>query len=153
MVKTLLRFTNIILAALLAGTSFGIWMGLDPSRYAPSTYLEQQNHLVASLNTLMVSLVVAATIVSAVTAYLHRQDKMVFASYVVAAASFGLCLLISRFGNLPIQEEMLQWTVETMTSNWTVMRDQWWSYHIARTVAELVGLVMVTWAGLQSRTS
>lgn len=42
MTVTFIRFVNLILAALLAGTNFGIWMGFNPSNYSPSTYLEQQ---------------------------------------------------------------------------------------------------------------
>jgi hypothetical protein len=38
----IVRFLNIILATLLAGVSFGIWIGFNPSDLSPSTYLEQQ---------------------------------------------------------------------------------------------------------------
>jgi hypothetical protein len=44
-----IRFVNIILAALLAGTSFGIWIGLNPKSYSPTTYIEQRKNLVSSL--------------------------------------------------------------------------------------------------------
>ncbi|MBK7871269.1 MAG: hypothetical protein IPJ74_11625 [Saprospiraceae bacterium] len=78
MSTSIIRFANIILAALLAGTSFGIWIGFNPKNYSYSTYLEQQQNLVLSLNTLMVSLVVIATFVTLVSAYLQRKNKRKF---------------------------------------------------------------------------
>jgi Na+/H+-dicarboxylate symporter len=149
MTTSLIRFTNIVIAALLAGTSFGIWVGLNPSNYSPTTYIEQQNQLVLSLNTLMVTLVIIATLVTVVSAYLQRRNRIVFITLLFAAVSFASCILISRFGNLPIQKEMLTWNANSLPGNWTMMRDQWWSFHILRTVAELVALALVAWASIQ----
>lgn len=153
MILALVRFTNIMLAALLAGTSFGIWIGFNPVNYSPSTYLAQQENLVLSLNTLMVSLVIAATLVTLLSAWLHRQNRVQLIILIVAAISFASCLLISRFGNLPIQNEMLTWTLDSLPENWTSMRNDWWYYHIMRTIAELIALVLVTWASTQAKPS
>lgn len=145
MTLTFIRFTNLILAALLAGTSFGIWMGLNPNNYSPATYLEQQQQLVQSLNTLMVSLVIAATIVTITSAFLQHNNKTVFITLLIASAFFASCIFISRFGNLPIQTEMLNWKIDTLPENWTSFRDKWWTFHIMRTVAELIALTLVAW--------
>ena len=142
---TLIRFVNLILAALLAGTSFGIWMGLNPDNYSPATYLEQQQQLVQSLNTLMVSLVIAATIVTIISAYLQRGNKTVFITLLIASLFFASCIFISKFGNLPIQKEMLNWKANSLPDNWTLLRDKWWKLHITRTVAELIALALVVW--------
>jgi hypothetical protein len=139
----LIRFFNIILAALLAGTSFGIWMGFNPTNYSAPTYVEQQQHLILSLNTLMVSLVIFATILTLVSAYLQRNNKTIFITLLLAAAFFASCIFISRLGNLPIQQEMLSWNAQSLPVNWTMLRDKWWSFHILRTVAELIALALV----------
>lgn len=151
MVTTIVRFINIILAALLAGTSFGIWMGFNPSNYSPSTYIEQQQNLVGSLNALMVSLVISATLVTLISAFLQRKNKAVFITLLFAAAFFASCIFISRFGNLPIQKEMLTWNAASLPENWTSLRDKWWSFHIIRTIAELIALVLVSWTSVQKR--
>jgi hypothetical protein len=57
MTTSIIRFLNIIIAALLAGTSFGIWMGFNPLNLSPSTYIEQQQNMIRALNTLMIILV------------------------------------------------------------------------------------------------
>ncbi len=148
-----IRFVNIILAALLAGSSFGILVGFNPMHYSASTYIEQQKNLVLSLNTLMVSLVIIATLVTIVSTFIQRRNKTIFITLLVAAAFFASCIFISRFGNLPIQNEMLTWNANSIPENWTMFREKWWSFHIMRTVAELIALVLVTWASVQKSTN
>lgn len=151
MTTTFLRFINLILAALLAGTSFGIWMGLNPNNYSPATYLEQQHQLVQSLNTLMVSLVIAATIITIISAFLQRKNKTVFIILLIASVCFASCIFISKFGNLPIQTEMLNWKTDSLPDNWISLRDKWWKFHIGRTIVELIALALVSW--ISSKTA
>ena len=149
MITSIIRFTNIILVALLAGTSFGIWMGLNPINYSVSTYLEQQQHLVSSLQNLLVTLVVIATLVTIASAFLQRQNKPVFIALLFAAGFLVSCIIITRFGNLPIQKEMLTWNANSFPENWTMLRDKWWNFHIMRTITELIALVLVAWTSVQ----
>lgn len=152
----ILRFANLLLVALLAGTSFGIWAGLNPMGYSPATYLEQQQHLVSSLNTLMVAMVILAMLTTIAAAFLQKRDKPVFYTLLVAALFLFSCIVISRIGNLPIQQEMLGWKVDSMPKNWTVLRDKWWEFHVLRTVVELIALVLIVWTntfGVRDRTN
>ncbi len=152
MVLPLIRFFNIIFAALLAGASFGIWLGFNPSGYSAATYVEQQQNLVHSLNSLMIALVVAATLITLISAYLQRNNKTDFVTLLLAAGMFISCIVITRFGNVPIQTEMLQWTTNSLPENWTMLRDRWWSLHMMRTVVELIALILVTWTVVHPKT-
>lgn len=149
MVTSIIRFVNIILVALLAGTSFGIWMGFNPMNYSVSTYIEQQQHLVLSLQTLLVSLVITATLVTFASAFLQRKNRNVFIALIFAALFLLACIIITRLGNLPVQKEMLTWKVNSIPENWTTLRDKWWSFHIMRTIAELIALALIAWTSIQ----
>ena len=149
MTTSIIRFSNIILVALLAGTSFGIWIGLNPMSYSVSTYIEQQQHLVDSLQSLLVSLVIIATLVTIASAFLQRSNKTVFIALILAAGFLISCIIITRFGNLPIQKEMLTWNANSFPENWTMLRNKWWNFHIMRTVAELIALVLIAWTSVQ----
>jgi len=153
MLTTFIRFLNIILVALLAGTSFGIWVGLNPMNYSTSTYIEQQQHLVLSLQTLLVSLVIMATLVTMVSAFLQRKHKTTRIALAGAAVFLLSCIIITRLGNVPIQTEMLTWNADSVPDDWTRLRDDWWSFHIMRTIAELIALVLVAWTSVQKRNS
>ncbi|MEC5143579.1 DUF1772 domain-containing protein [Chitinophaga sp. 212800010-3] len=152
MILPLIRFFNIIFSALLAGTSFGIWLGFNPTNYSASTYVEQQQNLVRSLNTLMITLVVITTVITIISAFLQRKNKSVFVALLLAAAFFISCMVITRFGNVPIQIEMLKWTKDSLPGNWAMLRDKWWLFHIMRTIVELIALVLVTWTTVQNKT-
>lgn len=144
------RFLNIFAAALLAGTSFGIWLGFNPMSYSPSTYLEQQNHLVRSLNTFMIILVFGTTILTITSAYLQRTNKITSITLFVAAAFFISCIVITRLGNIPIQNVMLNWNANSLPENWNLLRNQWWTFHIMRTITELIALSLIVWTNVRS---
>lgn len=151
MMLPLIKFFNIIFAALLAGTSFGIWLGFNPMNYSASTYVEQQQNLFRSLNTPLIALVVVTTVVTLISAFLQRKNKPVFVALLLAAAFFISCIIITRFGNVPIQTQMINWTKDALPGNWAVLRDKWWSYHIMRTIVELIALVLIAWTLVQKK--
>lgn len=148
----LLKFINVILASLLAGTSFGIWFGFNPKMLTQACYLQQQQNMVHSLNTLMIVLVIAATLTTLFSAYVQRNNRITFVSLLIAASCFIACIVITRIGNVPIQTEMLAWSESSMPVDWTSMRDTWWTYHIQRTIAELLALALVCWTSIGDKS-
>jgi len=155
MASSIVRFLNIILASLLAGTSFGIWIGFNPMNLSPSTYLEQQQNMLHSLNAMMISLVFLAMLTTLVSAFIERRNKPALIALLIAATFFIGCILITRFGNHPIQSDMLTWNTTSMPDNWQTLRDRWWSFHILRTITELVALCLIAWVSIRkgNRTS
>jgi len=148
MTTSIIRFLNIIIAALLAGTSFGIWMGFNPLNLSPSVYIEQQQNMIRALNVLMITLVFSATIITIISAILQRGNKQAFIPLLFASLFFISCIIISRFGNQPINNEIMTWTSGTVPANLSELRDQWWTFHIIRTISELIALCLVTWTSI-----
>lgn len=149
MTTSIIRFLNIIVSALLAGTSFGIWVGFNPLNLSPSTYIEQQQNMIRALNFLMIALVFSATIITIISAVLQRGDKQVFIPLLIASLFFIACVVISRFGNQPLNNEIMKWTSGIIPSNFSELRDKWWTFHIIRTIAELIALCFVTWTSIK----
>ncbi len=100
----------------------------------------------------MTALVVIATVITLISAFLQRKNKSVFVALLLAAVFFISCMVITRFGNIPIQTEMLKWATDSLPENWAMLRDKWWSFHIIRTVVELIALVLVAWTIVQNKT-
>src|SRR5664280_1226904 len=149
MTTTIIRFLNIIIAALLAGTSFGIWMGFNPLNLSPSVYIEQQQSMIKALNVLMITLVLSATIITIISAILQRGDKQAFIPLLIASLFFIACVIISRFGNQPINNALMTWTSDTIPNNLSELREKWWTFHIFRTIAELIALCLVNWTSIK----
>ena len=97
----------------------------------------------------MISLVVAPTIITIASAFLQKNNKPVFIALLVAAAFFIACILITRFGIKSIDNIVMTWTADSLPVNWTDLRDQWWSLHIMRTIAELAAFFLVTWTSIK----
>jgi hypothetical protein len=145
----LLRYVTLLAAALLAGVSFGIWIGFDPSHLSATAYVEQQQSMLGALRVLMVGLVFGATFLTIALAVSQRSNKPVFYALVVAAMFFVACILITRFGNKPIDDVVMTWTTDTLPDNWTELRDTWVSLHTWRTFTECVALCIIAWVSLR----
>jgi hypothetical protein len=149
MTTSIIRFLNIIIAALLAGVSFGIWIGFNPLSLSPSTYIEQQQNMLRALNVLMLILVFSATVITILSAFLQKDNKRVFFTLLIAGMFFIICIIISRFGNQPINKIIMTWKPDSLPGNLSELRDKWWSFHKMRTIAELIALSLVTWTSIK----
>ncbi len=148
----LIRFLNILIAAILAGVSFGIWIGFNPADLSAGAFIEQHQNMLESLKTLMIGMVVGATVITLVSAYLQRSDKTTLKALVIAAGFFVACILITRFGNNPIDDEVMTWTTAALPDDWAAARDRWWSLHGWRTLTEMIALCIIIWVGIQKST-
>lgn len=98
---------------------------------------------------LLRTFVVIATLITILSAYLQKHDKSNFISLIIAAVFFIACILITLFGNKPIDDKVITWTKDAIPNNWTELRDNWWSFHILRTIAEIIALLLVTWTSIR----
>jgi hypothetical protein len=125
MTVAIVRFANIVCAALVAGAMFVIWAGYDPAALSPSTYVEQQQNTIRALNVLMPVLGAITILLTLVSAFLQRNDRKAFVLLIVAAAFLIVSGLVTRFGNQPINAIVMTWDSARPAANWTELRDQW----------------------------
>ncbi len=146
---TVVRFLNIILAALVSGTVFGIFFGCDPANLSYETYVEQQQLLIRSLAVMMTILGWMTIALTCLSAYLQRDDRNVFLALLLAAGLFVATGIITRVGIQPINAIMLTWSRTLAPDNWTELRDEWWTFHTVRMYAALVSLALIIWASIK----
>lgn len=149
MTKQLIRFLNIVMVALVAGTIFGIWLGYNPKDLSAPTYIEQQQGAINALNTLMPILGLIAILLTLASAFLQRKDKLVFRILLIAILLFIISGITTKFGNQPINSIVMTWDMNSPPSNWMELRDKWWTYHIIRTLTTLGGLCLVVWVSIR----
>jgi uncharacterized membrane protein len=134
------------MVALVAGSIFCIWIGYNPKNLSVTTYVEQQQNSIKSLNTLMPLLGLITIILTLVSAFLQKNEKAVFVVLLLAALFLIISGLITRFGNQPINSMVMDWNIKSPPTNWMVLRDKWWLLHIIRTISSLVALALIVWA-------
>ena len=148
MAMNILRFILLVLLALLVGSMFGILIGYNPVSLSAPAYVEQHQNAVRSLNTLfpaMGAICIALIVILAFRSGGQRQVR-----YLLLAAAFLLLVaaLVTRFGNQPINAIVMTWSTHVQAANWEQLRDQWWQWHIVRTVAAILAFALVVAAVL-----
>ena len=151
MKKQFILFFNVIMAALVTGSIFGIWLGYSPIDLSAPTYIEQQQSAILHLNSTMPVLGLITILFTFASAILHKKEKKVFIILLVAAVFLISSGLITRFGNQPINSVVMTWDKNAPPDNWMVFRDQWWSYHIFRTITSLAALFLIVWTSIKKQ--
>lgn len=149
MTTQIIRFINIIMVALVAGTIFGIWLGYNPINLSAPTYIEQQQNNIRALNTIMPLLGLITIILTSISAFLRKKEKGVFILLLIATVFLFLSGLTTKFGNQPINSIVMTWDMNTPPDNWAALRDQWWTYHIIRTSTAIIALCLIVWTSMK----
>jgi uncharacterized membrane protein len=136
---TAIRFSNVLLAGLITGTVFGIWLGYNPRSLSPSAYIEQQQNAIRALNVTMPVLGLMCTVITLMHAYLMRSNRSILFLLITSATFFVIAGLVTRFGNQPINAIVIGWRASAPPSMWESVRDRWWQWHIVRTIAMIAG--------------
>jgi uncharacterized membrane protein len=151
MIRWIVSFTNLLLAALVVGAMFGIWVGYNPSGLSAGAYIEQQQSAIRTLSATMPFLGALAALLTLGSALLDRNDRRRFSLLIAAFSCFVGAGIVTRFLNQPINSVILTWSAFSPPANWTELRDKWWQWHVVRTVIGIAGLSLLIAANLVSR--
>jgi len=149
MSKFIVRFFNVVLAGIMAGMVFGVWLGCDPKKMSFPGYVEYQQGLINAFNVLMPLLGLMVILLTVLSAILQREEKDTFIALLLAIALLVLSGLITRFVNQPINAMVMTWKPDSPPGDWMALRDKWWSFHIVRTLAIGMSFCLVTGSSLR----
>ncbi len=146
------QFINILLLVLVAGVFWGTWFSLARSITAinPETFLAIGRIMIGNL-ALPMSILMPITFLSTlpVLFLLYRQKSMpAFYLTLCGLALFVAATAITLIVNVPIDNQIKQWTVQTLPSDWATIRDRWEFYHTLRTFVSLSSLALIVGAAL-----
>ena len=151
MSATIIRFVDLLLVALLVGAISGIWIGFNPAGLSPATYVEQQQHAIRALNIFMPLLGAVCIVLTIALAVLTKEDRRTRYLLIATAVCLLIAGVVTRFENQPINSIVMTWTPQAPPANWMELRDQWWRWHIVRTVAGIAALCLLISAVLSNR--
>lgn len=140
MLPRLVDFFSLLFAALVVGSMFGLWLGLNPSGLAAPVFIAQHKQLVRGLNVALPVMGAMAIAFTLAAAYFARQQPARLSLLLVGAGGLIAAGVITRLFNQPINAIVMTWAGESPPAHWGALRDTWWSWHIARTGAGFVGL-------------
>ena len=151
MASNIIRFVLLMLLALLVGTMFGIWVGFNPSGLSASAYIEQQQNAIRALNTLLPAMGAVCIVLTVALAAISKGDRRSRDLLIAAAALMVVAALVTRFHNQPINAVVMTWHAQSPAANWAALRDQWWHWHIVRSLAGLAALALTVLAVLGAK--
>src|ERR1700755_2747142 len=144
-----IRFANLLLAAMVTGAMFGLWLACNPkSGLDGSSYIVIHQQSVRGMNTAMPILGLVTIVTTIAVAFLTRDDKTRLVVLILAVVAFVATGLITRFINQPINAVIMGWSPSSPPPEWAALRDSWWLWHVLRIVCGTVGLSLLILAAL-----
>ena len=143
MISTLINFADVLLAALVVGAMFGVWLMLKPARRSAASYITVHQQGIRSLNTALPAFGAANVILSMAAAVLARREAERFPLLVATAVCFAAAGLITRLRNQQINATVITWKSDAPPANWRDVSDRWLRWHLIRLLLGLGGLSLL----------
>lgn len=154
MVLKLVRFVNLICAALIAGIAFCHALELPNKMTLPAeTWLTVQQILYRGFGAKAGPIEVGAVASSLMLLFLVRKRRSAFVWSLVASVCFVAGLVLWFQVISPMNLLIDSWTPTTLPANWTEARDQWEYGHVAHATLVILGLIASMIAVLADTTS
>jgi len=149
MISAMIDFVDVLLAALLVGAMFGVWLMLNPARNAAALYVTLHQQGIRTLNTALPAFGAANVVLSIAAAVLARGDSARFRLLVATTVCFMAAGLITRFRNQQINATVRTWKSDAPPANWSDVSDRWLRWHVIRLVVGLGGFALLVAAVLR----
>lgn len=141
------QFVSILLSALVTGVFWGTWLGLSRSiaLLPPETFLTVGHTMIRNLGTVMEILMPAAILSIAAVLYLLYRARSTKSLYLTLAGFvlFVIALLITLIVEVPIDNQIAEWTAASLPANWQQLRDRWELFHTIRSWVSVIGLALL----------
>jgi len=144
----------LLFAALATGGLMVNWIGLGRamSRLSASTYVEFHQATNQTFDPYMPIVVVGALLGSIVLAIPSGGIHSLSGELAIAGSvGYAAVLAISLSTNVPINNQVARWSVQSPPADWTRIRASWVRFHAVRTLFSLPALACYILACLVSR--
>jgi hypothetical protein len=137
----ILQFLTLVLSALVLGVFWGTWFTLTRSidSFSAAEFIHIGNVIIANVAVPMSMLMPSAIIIMFLSIWMYRDRKSAaFYSAIFSLVLLLVTLLITLLVLVPIDNNIKQWTSESLPENWNLIRDRWDRFHFARTVTSFL---------------
>jgi uncharacterized membrane protein len=149
MTAVAIDFVDLLLAALLAGAMFAVFLMMRPAGLDAATYVVQQQNGIRALNGVMPALGGLTIVLTLAAAFAAANDRARVVLLIVSVACLVAAGLITRFLNQPINAVVMTWSAQAAPAEWTALRDEWWRWHLVRSAFALSALALIIASALR----
>jgi hypothetical protein len=151
-IAKVVQFVSIMLYVLVAGVMWGTWLSLarTMTEYDALTFLTDGKHMIDNLATVMAVLMISAVVIGFASVVLLFRHGRGWAGWLAVA---GLVLMagvmaITLAVEVPIDNQIKTWTVDTLPADWAAIRARWAAFHTLRTFLALASVAAALGAAL-----
>ena len=152
MARSVIFFFALLFTALVAGGAFVIWIEYNPSGMSAAAYVEGMQHAIRVFTIPLPTTVILSVVFCAASAFLARREGTAFYLLVAATGSVLAVALVTVFGNIPINNQIMTWSSSAPPHRWVELSVQWWQFQTVRTIAALCGMALLIVAVLFRRS-
>jgi uncharacterized membrane protein len=144
MIVEAIQFVALLLLMLVTGVFWGPWFALHRTL---TVFNEEQLILIVKTMSANLALPMRILMPSCIfcmllsVCFFFEKDSLEFYLNLIAFAFTIVSLLITLIVEVPIVKQIEQWTITTVPSNWTSIRDRWVRFHVIRTFTLLISFV------------
>src|SRR5687767_11924376 len=102
-------FAALFFVALVAGAAFAIWIDYNPAGMSPIFYAEKMQHAIRVFTIPLPTVVVLGVLFTITSTFLARRDRRDFYLLIAASVCIIAVALITAFGNIPINNQIMTW--------------------------------------------
>ena len=143
MKQKIILFCATFFAALGAGTAFVVWLDFRPVEITPSFYVEKMQHAIKAFTVPLPIVLMAGIFFTIIATALLRKDRKSFYFLIAASTCIMAALLITFFGNIPINNQIKTWNINSVPHDWREVQYKWWYIHTFRTIFQIAGLSLL----------
>jgi uncharacterized membrane protein len=135
------QFIGLFLLMLVTGVFWGTWFSLSRSLevFSVAEFIHIGKTIIQNLAVPMRFIMPGCILFMALSLWFYQPKKSIGFYFTLVAVVFVILALLITVGiEVPIDNQIKEWTAETAPSNWQALRDRWEFYHTLRTFASLL---------------
>lgn len=148
MTRKIILFGSLVFVGLTAGAAYVVWFDYNPHGMSGPLYIAKMQHAIRVLTIPLPAIVLLGLLFTVVASFQARRDRPVFYLLVAASVCVLVVGLITRFGNIPINDQILTWRFDTPPENWAAVAQKWWHLQTTRLILQIAAFGLVSSAVL-----
>jgi len=153
MAQKIVLFGSLLFVGLTAGAAYVVWFDYNPAGMSSTFYVQHMQHAIHALTIPLPTIVLLGLLFTAVAAFQARKEPTVLYLLAIATACVLIVGLITRLGNIPINNQILTWNMESPPADWSELAEKWWRFQTARLILQASALCLVSSAALIRKSS
>ena len=138
------QFMAVFMLLLVTGVFWGTWFALSRSidSFSSSEFIHIGKVIIENLAVPMRIIMPACILLMVLSIPLYQKKKSIgFYSSIFAAILILIALYITIGIEVPIDNDIKQWTALNIPQNWEAIRSKWEFFHTIRTFTSLAGFI------------